>query len=125
MKKISSILLFAIVFFTFQSCQTVKEGFTSQKKKSTDEFLVEKKSPLVMPPEFNELPVPKSSENIPEIVFWGRSNVGKSSLINSITNSSIAKTSKTPGRTRSLVFFQLEKRPVSYTHLTLPTKRIV
>ena len=66
MKKISSILLFTIVFFTFQSCQTVKEGFTSQKKKSTDEFLVEKKSPLVMPPEFNELPVPKSSENIPE-----------------------------------------------------------
>ena len=66
MKKISSILLFAIVFFTFQSCQTVKEGFTSQKKKSTDEFLVEKKSPLVMPPEFNELPVPKSSENIKE-----------------------------------------------------------
>ena len=66
MKKISSILLFTIVFFTFQSCQTVKEGFTSQKKKSTDEFLVEKKSPLVMPPEFNELPVPKSSDNIVE-----------------------------------------------------------
>ena len=66
MKKISSILLFAIVFFSFQSCQTVKEGFTSQKKKRTDEFLVEKKSPLVMPPEFNELPVPKSSENILE-----------------------------------------------------------
>ena len=66
MKKISSILLFAIVFFIFQTCQTVKEGFTSQKKKSTDEFLVEKKSPLVMPPEFNELPVPKSSENIKE-----------------------------------------------------------
>ena len=54
------------VFLTFQSCQTVKEGFTSQKKKSTDEFLVEKKSPLVMPPEFNELPVPKTSDNIVE-----------------------------------------------------------
>ena len=66
MKKISSILLFVIVFFTFQSCQTVKEGFTSQKKKSTDEFLVEKKSPLVMPPEFNELPLPKTSEIIEE-----------------------------------------------------------
>ena len=64
MKKIRSILFLVIVIFTFQSCQTVKEGFTSQKKKSTDEFLVEKKSPLVMPPEFNELPVPKSSENI-------------------------------------------------------------
>ena len=66
MKKIREILFLAIVFFTFQSCQTVKEGFTSQKKKSTDEFLVEKKSPLVMPPDFNELPLPKTSENIEE-----------------------------------------------------------
>ena len=66
MKKIRSILFLVIVFFTFQSCQTVKEGFTSQKKKSTDEFLVEKKSPLVMPPDFNELPLPKTSENIEE-----------------------------------------------------------
>ena len=66
MKKIRSILFLVLVFFTFQSCQTVKEGFTSQKKKSTDEFLVEKKSPLVMPPDFNELPLPKTSENIEE-----------------------------------------------------------
>ena len=66
MKKIRSILFLVIVFFTLQSCQTVKEGFTSQKKKSTDEFLVEKKSPLVMPPDFNELPLPKTSENIEE-----------------------------------------------------------
>ena len=66
MKKIRSILFLVLVFFTFQSCQTVKEGLTSQKKKSTDEFLVEKKSPLVMPPDFNELPLPKVSENIEE-----------------------------------------------------------
>ena len=31
----------------------------NQKKRSTDEFLVEKKSPLVMPPDYNELPIPK------------------------------------------------------------------
>ena len=66
MKKIKVMLFLTIIFFTFQSCQTVKEGFTSQKKKSTDEFLVEKKSPLVMPPDFNELPLPKISENIEE-----------------------------------------------------------
>ena len=66
MNKIKVMLFLTIVFFTFQSCQTVKEGFTSQKKKSTDEFLVEKKSPLVMPPDFNELPLPKISENIEE-----------------------------------------------------------
>ena len=66
MKKIKLMLFLTIVFFNFQSCQTVKEGFTSQKKKSTDEFLVEKKSPLVMPPDFNELPLPKTSGNIEE-----------------------------------------------------------
>tara|TARA_B100001287_G_C22216269_1_gene314790 strand:+ start:79 stop:351 length:273 start_codon:yes stop_codon:yes gene_type:complete len=43
----------------FQGCSSIKEGFRSQKKNSTDEFLVEKKSPLVMPPEYNELPVPE------------------------------------------------------------------
>ena len=42
------------------SCGTVKEGFSMQKKDNSDEFLVEKKSPLLMPPNFNELPIPKS-----------------------------------------------------------------
>ena len=51
------ILLKLILLIT--SCGLVKEGFTNQKKNSSDEFLVEKKSPLVMPPEFNELPIPK------------------------------------------------------------------
>ncbi|MBN4089213.1 ribosome biogenesis GTP-binding protein YihA/YsxC [Mycoplasma enhydrae] len=40
-----------------------------------------------------------------EIVFWGRSNVGKSSLINALANSKIAKTSSTPGRTRLINYF--------------------
>ena len=55
------IILFNIMLF-LMSCGTVKEGFTNQKKKSTDEFLVEKKSPLVMPPDFDELPIPKEQE---------------------------------------------------------------
>ncbi|MDR0571355.1 MAG: ribosome biogenesis GTP-binding protein YihA/YsxC, partial [Rickettsiales bacterium] len=46
-------------------------------------------------------------QNKMEIAFVGRSNVGKSSLINAITHSSIAKTSKTPGRTREINFFSL------------------
>tara|TARA_B100001564_G_scaffold187012_1_gene157043 strand:+ start:60 stop:347 length:288 start_codon:yes stop_codon:yes gene_type:complete len=47
----------------FHSCSTIKEGFTNPKKNSSDEFLVEKKSPLVMPPDFDELPLPKSSND--------------------------------------------------------------
>jgi len=44
----------------------------------------------------------------PAIAFTGRSNVGKSSLVNRFCNRVIARTSKTPGRTRQLVYFDLE-----------------
>ena len=50
-------------FLIFYSCGTIKEGFTNQKKNSTDEFLVEKKDPLVMPPDYNELPTPVTQES--------------------------------------------------------------
>lgn len=44
---------------------------------------------------------------LPEIAFLGRSNVGKSSVINSLVGSKIAKTSSTPGRTRSINFIEI------------------
>src|SRR3984893_12338489 len=44
---------------------------------------------------------------LPEVAFLGRSNVGKSSVINSLLGSKIAKTSSTPGRTRSINFFEI------------------
>jgi GTP-binding protein len=45
----------------------------------------------------------------PEIAFVGRSNVGKSSLINSLVGNKIAKTSNTPGRTQTINFFQIRR----------------
>jgi GTP-binding protein len=44
---------------------------------------------------------------LPEVAFLGRSNVGKSSVINSLVGAKIAKTSSTPGRTRSINFFEV------------------
>jgi GTP-binding protein len=44
---------------------------------------------------------------LPEVAFLGRSNVGKSSVINSLLGAKLAKTSSTPGRTRSINFFEL------------------
>jgi GTP-binding protein len=44
---------------------------------------------------------------IPEVAFLGRSNVGKSSVINSLVGTKLARTSSTPGRTRSINFFEI------------------
>ena len=60
MKKIYVIL---IVLFALASCKTANEAFSLKKKNSTDEFLVEKKNPLVMPPNFGNLPMPQSAED--------------------------------------------------------------
>ena len=61
MNNYKKFIIFNILLMLY-SCGTVKEGFTNQKKNSSDEFLVEKKSPLIMPPNYEELPVPSNEE---------------------------------------------------------------
>ena len=56
------IFIISKLFLFLLSCGTVKEGFSNQKKNNSDEFLVEKKTPLVMPPNYNELPEPKMNQ---------------------------------------------------------------
>ena len=55
-------LYFFIIFIMLSSCAdtwgSVKRGLTGNKAKSTDEFLVQKKDPLVLPPDFENLPNP-------------------------------------------------------------------
>src|SRR5258708_10014831 len=46
---------------------------------------------------------------VPEIAFLGRSNVGKSSVINSLVGAKLARTSNTPGRTRSINFYEVRR----------------
>ena len=62
-KKENFILL--IILFFVSSCgdtwDSVKRGLTGKKNNSTDEFLVEKKDPLVLPPNFEDLPEPSQA----------------------------------------------------------------
>ena len=63
MKNLKIFIFLNIAIFLLTSCATVKKGFQNPKKNNSDEFLVEKKSPLVMPPDFDELPIPKKKDN--------------------------------------------------------------
>tara|TARA_Y100001970_G_C14256763_1_gene876095 strand:- start:8128 stop:8445 length:318 start_codon:yes stop_codon:yes gene_type:complete len=65
MKKNNLIFLVLISLIYLNSCATIKEGF-SPEKNSTDEFFVEKKAPLVMPPDYNELPLPNNNDSLDE-----------------------------------------------------------
>ena len=57
---------------------------------------------------------------LPEFAFVGRSNVGKSSLLNRLAGAKIARTSKTPGRTQLVNFFSVEGRDFSFILADLP-----
>jgi len=61
MKKV---LLTIIILSFLNSCQSVSEGFTLKKKNNGDEFLVEKKNPLVLPPDYSELPTPENINSL-------------------------------------------------------------
>ncbi len=50
---------FLIILFFLYSCQNVKDALQGKKYENSDEFLVIKKNPLVLPPNFNDLPSPK------------------------------------------------------------------
>ena len=58
--------LIIILFLFIAACQSTKDVLTLKKKESGDEFLVEKKNPLVLPPDYGELPLPGNIENIEE-----------------------------------------------------------
>ena len=61
-KRIIYILLFVFLTSCADSFDSVKRGLTGAKKSSGDEFLVQKKDPLILPPDFESLPSPSDEE---------------------------------------------------------------
>ncbi len=61
MKKI---VLLLFIFGILGGCQATKDALTLKKKNNSDEFLVEKKNPLVLPPDYGDLPIPDNIENM-------------------------------------------------------------
>ena len=62
MKKFKFFLTI-VIFGLTSSCGVLSEGFKSPKQNKSDEFLVEKKSPLKLPPDYDQLPTPLETNN--------------------------------------------------------------
>jgi hypothetical protein len=86
--KFSLLIIFATILLS--NCSTVQKAFDPENKNNSDEFLVEKKSPLSIPPSFEELPVPSSEKvdkesqiNNIEILITEESDNKKLVIVNS------------------------------------------
>ena len=60
--KIKILFMITIFGLLFNSCSSVQKAFDPERKNSSDEFLIEKKSPLSMPPDFEKLPLPQNKQ---------------------------------------------------------------
>ena len=61
-KIFNKILVIIALCLFITGCNSVKKAFDPQRKNSSEEFLVEKKLPLSMPPDFDELPIPSNEK---------------------------------------------------------------
>ena len=65
MSIIKKNFIFIFIFIFLSNCQGLrdfKKVMTGQKTNTTDEFLIKKKDPLILPPQYDKLPLPKSSD---------------------------------------------------------------
>ena len=101
MKKLyMHIVYLFLIIFALSGCQSVKDGLTGKKNSNSDEFLVKKKNPLVLPPKFDELPEPKmlsdkekNSEKEIDLkaILTKQTNTTSSKSTNSNSNQSLEK----------------------------------
>ena len=64
--KLNTLIIILFSFFLY-SCESVKDGLQGKKRsEQSDEFLVEKKNPLALPPDYDKLPTPGNEEVSPE-----------------------------------------------------------
>ena len=87
-KKIIYILLFVFLTSCADSFDSVKRGLTGAKKSSADEFLVQKKDPLIIPPDFENLPTPEERSAAAEEISIFEKNLEILIEDNSSTSSS-------------------------------------
>ena len=99
-KKIIYILSLLLFIASCQTFDSVKRGLTGQKKQSSDEFLIKKKDPLILPPDFEDLPLP--DEKITE--------TEEISSFEKTLETSMEETSSSSGSVEESILKKIQKR---------------
>ena len=101
---------FISFIFLLTSCggswDSVKRGLTGGKDKSTDEFLVQKKDPLILPPDFENLPTPTEREAAKEEL----TKFEKTLKTLSSTENTSSSSSSSSGSTENAILKQIKKQ---------------
>ena len=92
-KKIIYILLFIFLASCANTFDSVKKGLTGEKRNSADEFLVKKKDPLILPPDYENLPSPDEGKFVLEenSIFQDTLDSGEDSSTSTSIETSILK----------------------------------
>ena len=110
MKKTNPLISFFLILLFLSSCGTVAEGLGGSKKKGSDEFLVQKKSPLVLPPSFGELPEP-GKETDKNIILKNDKNLSIESIImQGSSTDKVEITNKTSGSIEKSIIEKINNR---------------
>ena len=87
--NIKIIIIPVLLLMLLSSCKSVKEGLSGRKSDNSDEFLIEKKAPLKLPPEFERLPLPGEDDVEPT----AETECIKDSILNSSNKKAVQKSS--------------------------------
>ena len=100
LKKIIYLLTLVVFVTSCESLKSVKRGLTGEKANSADEFLVKKKDPLILPPDFENLPTPDEQSTAMEEI----------STIEKTLETAVEDTSPTSSSVEELILKKIQKR---------------
>ena len=100
--KYFKIIIILLIFVGISGCANFRDAVTGQTKKTTDEFLIKKKDPLILPPDYDTLPIPKTK----------KSKKANSSLETAISNTNNSdKSSEVSSSLENMILKELRKKP--------------
>ena len=118
MKKTNPLIASFLILIFLNSCGTIAEGLAGSKKKGSDVFLVEKKSPLVIPPSFGELPEP-GKEPEESIILEKKDTSDIEDIINQSSSTSTSeKSDDTKNSIEQSIIKKINKKKVNLIETT-------